>query len=255
MSEAAREPAVQARGLHKSYRLGKTVLKVLRGVDLTVAAGEFVAVVGASGSGKSTLLHLLGLLDRPDAGTVRLYGTDAADLGARGRDRARCRDIGFVFQFYHLLPELNVLENVLLPARVESSVAVWLGRRKDHRARGEAALERVGLADRRRHRPKELSGGERQRVAIARALMNRPRLLLADEPTGNLDSRTGGKILGLLERCNEEDGQTIVMVTHDRALTRKAHRTVTLRDGAIVGGPRGQRRPGGGRAGVDGDNE
>ena len=185
MNDAA--GAIEIEGIHKSYHLGKTTLKVLRGVTFRVKPGEFVAVVGVSGSGKSTLLHLLGLLDRPNEGVIRLDGVDTQGLSPGRRNRMRCRDIGFVFQFYHLLPELNVLENVLLPAKVDASTVGWLGVRKDCRRRAREVLERVGLTERLAHRPKELSGGERQRVAIARALMNRPRFLLADEPTGNLD--------------------------------------------------------------------
>ncbi len=227
--------SIEVRGLHKSYRLGRTKLDVLRGVSLSVAPGEFVAVVGASGSGKSTLLHMLGLLDMPDAGTVRLGGREVTDLPGRKRNRMRCRDIGFVFQFYHLLPELNVLENTLLPAMVDSSAVAWPARRGPRRADAEAMLERVGLADRLRHRPKELSGGERQRVAIARALMNRPTYLLADEPTGNLDSKTGRQIMTVLRETSAEIGQTVVMVTHDADLAADARRTLLLRDGRMVG--------------------
>jgi lipoprotein-releasing system ATP-binding protein len=227
------EWALEAHGLHKSYRLGKTHLHVLRGVSLQVRAGEFVAVVGASGSGKSTLLHLLGLLDRPDRGQIALGGVDVAPLSGPRRNRMRCRDIGFVFQFYHLLEELNVLENVLLPAKVDSPVGSWIGRRAAGRRRAVELLERMGLSDRLRHRPRELSGGERQRVAIARALMNGPSLLLADEPTGNLDSRTGEKILDVLREFHAGSRQTLIMVTHDPALAQRADRTLHLRDGRM----------------------
>ena len=232
MSDAA--GAIDVRGVHKSYRLGKTTLKVLRGVTFAVTPGEFVAVVGASGSGKSTLLHLLGLLDRPDEGAVLLDGADTEGLSTARRNRMRCRDIGFVFQFYHLLPELNVLENALLPAKVETSLAGWLSRRKARYERAREVLDRVGLADRLKHRPKELSGGERQRVAIARALMNHPRFLLADEPTGNLDSKTGAKIMKVLRKVSQGTGQTVVMVTHDANLAQQADRVVHLADGKLV---------------------
>ena len=230
------EPAVQVHGAHKTYRLGAFDLHVLRGVSFNVAAGEFTAIVGASGSGKSTLLHLIGLLDRPDKGKGRisLGGVDVSGLSARQRNGIRCRDTGFVFQFYHLMRELTVLENVLLPVMVGSSVLGWPGRRKAARRRVEQLLDRLGLADRMRHRPKELSGGERQRVAIARALINRPKLLLADEPTGNLDSKTGARIMGVLKEFNRDSGQTILMVTHDRAVAAEADRTLHLRDGRLA---------------------
>jgi lipoprotein-releasing system ATP-binding protein len=234
MSEPSGKTAVAAVGLAKSYRLGRTTLEVLKGVSFDVSPSEFVCIVGASGSGKSTLLHLLGLLDEPDAGDVWLHGVAAADLPRRRRNRIRCRDVGFVFQFYHLLGELTVLENVLLPAMVDTPPRRWLGRRKQLRDRAREVIEEVGLADRIRHRPKELSGGERQRVAIARALMNRPTILLADEPTGNLDSKTGSQIMKLLRRYNERHGQTTVMVTHDRALADEATRTLVMKDGVLV---------------------
>ena len=227
------EPAVAVRKLHKSYRLGRVDLHVLCGVSFSVSAGEFVAIIGASGSGKSTLLHLAGLLDRPDKGAVLLHGQDAADMSARRRNRARCRDIGFVFQFYHLLPELNVLENVLLPRRVDASVLGWLTRARKARSAAIDVLEKLGLSERLRHRPNELSGGERQRVAIARALINCPDVLLADEPTGNLDSRTGQQIMDVLGRFNRA-GQTILMVTHDPSLVGRADRVLHLRDGRLT---------------------
>ena len=213
--------------------MGRTDLHVLKGVSFRIRGGEFVAVVGASGSGKSTLLHLIGLLDRPDEGTISLDGVDVGPLSPGKRNRIRCRDVGFVFQFYHLLPELSVLENVLLPAKVDSSIAGWFGRRESCGAVALETLEKLGLKDRLTHRPKELSGGERQRVAIARALMNRPKVLLADEPTGNLDSKTGQQIMDVLGGFNKA-GQTILMVTHDSALAAQAHRILHLRDGRLV---------------------
>jgi len=229
--------AMEVRKLHKSYRLGRTTLKVLRGVSFQVAPREFVAVVGASGSGKSTLLHLLGLLDRPERGTIRLDGMDTAALSPARRNHMRCREIGFVFQFYHLLPELTVLENALLPAKVDSSLPGWFARRRERRRQAVEILEQIGLSERLRHRPKELSGGERQRVAIARALMNRPRFLLADEPTGNLDSRTGKHILDLLRQVSRQVHQTVVMVTHDAEIARAADRVLHLRDGRLAKQP------------------
>jgi len=206
---------------------------VLKGVDFRVRAGEFVAIVGASGSGKSTLLHLIGLLDLPDAGDVALHGVATAGLSKRRWNRTRCREIGFVFQFYHLLPELNVMENVLLPAMVDTGVHRWFSRRNVLRTRAREAIEQVGLSERMKHRPQELSGGERQRVAIARALMNEPRVLLADEPTGNLDSKTGRQIIDLLREYNRRAGQTTVMVTHDASLAEQADRILHLRDGRL----------------------
>ncbi|MFP3937429.1 MAG: ABC transporter ATP-binding protein [Phycisphaerae bacterium] len=227
--------AVKASDLHKSYKMGKVSLHVLRGVSFAVKKGEFVCVVGASGSGKSTLLHLIGLIDRADKGHIALDGTDIGKLSAKRRSRLRCREVGFVFQFYHLLPELTVMENTLLPSMVDSSVIGWMAGRKHKRTQAKKLLERLGLGERLKHRPKELSGGERQRVALARALVNSPELLLADEPTGNLDSKTGGKILELLKRFNKETGQTIVMVTHDESLAEQADRVLHLRDGRLSG--------------------
>jgi lipoprotein-releasing system ATP-binding protein len=227
-------PAIEVSGLHKSYRLGRTHLHVLRGVSFTVEPKEFIAVVGASGSGKSTLLHLIGLLDRIDKGAIKLEGVDIAHLPQRKRNRTRCRDVGFVFQFYHLLPELSVLENTLLPAKVDESLLGWLSHRSARRRAAIEMLERVGLGERMKHRPKELSGGERQRVAIARALMNRPKFLLADEPTGNLDSRTGKQILQVLKTASRDIGQTVVMVTHDAAIAAAADRILHLQDGKLT---------------------
>ena len=226
------EPAVNAQGLHKSYRLGRTKLHVLRGVSFSVGQGRFVSVVGASGSGKSTLLHLVGLIDRPDKGQVALAGAQTSKLSAAAQNRIRCIDVGFVFQFYHLLSELSVLENVLLPAKINSSTLAWARRRGHAHRRAVTLLDELGLADRMKHRPSELSGGERQRVAIARALMNDPKVLLADEPTGNLDSKTGKRIMNVLKGFHER-GQTILMVTHDATLARQTDRILHLRDGQL----------------------
>lgn len=227
-----RNALLQAQGLHKTYLLGRFELHVLRGCTLTIGDGEFVAIMGASGSGKSTLLHILGALDTPDKGRVLFEDRDIFAGPATRRDRIRNQSFGFVFQFYHLLPELNVMENVLLPAMVGHSVAGWVSRKAAVRACATEVLGQVGLLERLDHRPNELSGGERQRVAIARALINRPRVLLADEPTGNLDTATGREILTLLKRLNEE-GQTVVMVTHDAEVAAAAHRIVTLVDGQV----------------------
>jgi len=202
-------------------------------VLLPLPRGQFAAIVGASGSGKSTLLHLVGLLDRPDKGGIRLDGADASGLSARQRNHIRCRDVGFVFQFYHLLPELNVLENTLLPAKVEYSLPAWMKNRRRLTNQATGVLERLGLKERLRHRSSELSGGERQRVAIARALMNHPKVLLADEPTGNLDSKTGKQILDVLQEFHKS-GQTILMVTHDASIAAQADRVLHIRDGRLV---------------------
>jgi lipoprotein-releasing system ATP-binding protein len=226
---------LQAEGVCKSYRMGTGRVSVLKGVNLGVRAGEFVALVGASGSGKSTLLHILGGLDRPDAGHVSFEGEEISGFSARQINRFRNRTVGFVFQFYHLLDELNVLENVLLPTLIGRSVLGWLGYRRKARARALEVMDQMGLAARAQHKPWQLSGGERQRVAIGRALMNNPRLLLADEPTGNLDSVTGNGILEVFEALNRA-GQTIVMVTHDVRVAGRAGRTVTLVDGQIARG-------------------
>ncbi len=223
---------LKAENLRKSYRMGATEVRVLKGVDLAVSKGDFVAIVGSSGSGKSTLLHILGALDKPNKGVVRFEKRDLNRLKASELNEFRNKMVGFVFQFYHLLDELSVLENVYLPAMTSRSVAGWIASRRWAKKRARELLSELGLAERVGHKPYQLSGGERQRVAIGRALMNEPKLLLADEPTGNLDSATGNSILDILERLNKA-GQTIVMVTHDERIARRARRTVTLIDGKI----------------------
>jgi ABC-type lipoprotein export system ATPase subunit len=223
---------LKAEGLYKSYRMGEAKVSVLRGVDLAVKKSEFVAIVGASGSGKSTLLHILGALDRPEKGVVSFEGRDLSRIGERELNKFRNKMVGFVFQFYHLLDELSVLENVFLPAMASKSIFGWFGSRRWARGRARELLSELGLSERANHKPYQLSGGERQRVAIGRALMNEPRILLADEPTGNLDSATGNGILKVFERLNRA-GQTIVMVTHDERIAQKAGRIITLADGKI----------------------
>ncbi len=223
-------PLLTAEGIHKSYLMGQSTLRVLRGATLEVGQGEFLAVMGPSGSGKSTLLHILGALDLPDKGRVVFDGRNIFELPRRSRERLRNTEVGFIFQFYHLLPELNLLENVLLPHMVGLSLPRWLGQRRQIRQDAAEVIAAVGLTDRATHRPAELSGGERQRAAIARAIVTRPRLLLADEPTGNLDRKTGDDILAVLTKLNDE-GQTIVMVTHDPRIADLAHRVVDLVDG------------------------
>lgn len=225
------EDILVARGLHKTYTLGRTQVAVLRGIDLRVRRGEALVIAGASGAGKSTLLHLLGGLDAPSAGEVSLDGVSLFGMASVGRTRLRNERIGFVFQAYHLLPELDALENVCVPALLRRGGTT---RRHEVVARGQELLRAVGLGDRLEHRPTELSGGEQQRVAIARALMNRPQLVLADEPTGNLDSRTGETVLDLLWRLREESGTTLVMVTHDEHVARRGERVLKIADGVIL---------------------
>ena len=224
-----------AEGLHKSYRMGSTQVKVLKGVDLAVKKGEFIAIIGASGSGKSTLLHILGALDKPNKGIVTFEKRDLGQFSSGELNRFRNKTIGFVFQFYHLLDELNVLENVYLPAMTGRSVIGWLACRKWAKNRARELLDQLGLDERAKHKPFHLSGGERKRVAIGRALMNEPTLLLADEPTGNLDSAAGNGILEILRRLNGA-GQTVIMVTHDERIAQKAGRIITLVDGKIEHG-------------------
>ncbi len=219
--------------IYKSYRMGVTDVKVLKGINLAIKKGEFVAVVGASGSGKSTLLHILGALDKPDKGVVRFEGRDLNQFSSTELNRFRNKMVGFVFQFYHLLDELSVLENVFLPTMASKSVVGWLACRRWAKNRARELLRQLGLSERANHKPYQLSGGERQRVAIGRALMNEPRMLLADEPTGNLDSATGYGILDTFENLNKA-GQTIVMVTHDETIAQRAGRIIKLVDGKIA---------------------
>jgi lipoprotein-releasing system ATP-binding protein len=224
---------LSAIGLEKRYRKGRTAVPVLTGVDFDVERGEMVAVVGASGSGKSTLLHLLGLLDAPDVGSVMLEGERIDSVPDRRRDELRNRTFGFIFQFYHLLPELSALENVLTPHLIRLGVGAYLSQRRKLRAEASALLERVGLGHRLEHRPSELSGGEVQRAAIARALAGGPAIVLADEPTGNLDAATGHGVLELLRDLNRERGLTMIMVTHDAQIAQQADRIVRLAEGRI----------------------
>jgi putative ABC transport system ATP-binding protein len=221
-------PLIEVRDLWRIYDGGAAPVTALRGVSLDVGSGEFLAVMGASGSGKSTFMNVLGCLDRPTRGTYRLAGRDVSRLSADERAEVRCREIGFVFQGFHLLPRTSAVENVELPL-------VYAGAEPaEQRARALAALRSVGLAGRERALPAQLSGGQQQRVAIARALVNRPRLVLADEPTGNLDAQTSLDILAILQRMNRDDGITVVIVTHEADVAAFAARVVTFRDGAIV---------------------
>jgi len=220
-------PVIRLEGVHKTYDLGEIQVHALRGVSLEIRAGEFVAVMGASGSGKSTLMNILGCLDRPTRGHYFLDGTDVSQLTKVELARIRNRKLGFVFQQFNLLARTSALENVELPT-------VYAGitpQEREQRARD--ALERVGLADRAHHYPSQLSGGQQQRVAIARALVNRPAILLADEPTGNLDSRTAVEIMDILQRLNEEHGLTVVLVTHEHDIAQFAKRAMEFRDGKL----------------------
>ncbi len=235
MSETIMIPQthIAAVAVAKTYRKGEHQIPVLRGVDIEVRRGEFVSIVGQSGSGKSTLLHLLGLLDTPDVGEVTLYGHRIDDLPSRSRDELRNRVFGFIFQFYHLLPELSVLENVLAPLMIRHSAWEYWKNRKAFQGEARDMLEKVGLGHRLTHKPSELSGGEMQRAAIARALMGNPEVLLADEPTGNLDADTGREIMDLLISLNGQNDLTIIMVTHDEAVAHSAHRIVRLAEGRL----------------------
>ncbi len=231
------EPAaamIRLAGLTRTYRMGTEAVHALRGIDEEIAAGEHLAIMGPSGSGKSTLLNLLGCLDRPDAGRYELFGRDVAGLDEQALSLVRRHTIGFVFQFFHLVPRLSALENVELPMLFAGIPA------PERRERAAARLAAVGLTPRAAHRPDQLSGGERQRVALARATVLEPRLLLADEPTGNLDTRSGRQVLELLEEMNAA-GLTLVVVSHDPAVARRAGRVIVLQDGRIVHRGRGDR--------------
>ena len=214
--------------LHKSFPMGEQTLTVLRGIDLTIERGELIAVVGASGAGKSTLLHILGLLDRPSKGTVCFEGQDLFQLSEAAQAEFRNRRIGFVFQFHHLLPEFTALENACMPALIQ--------RREPEEVRQEAfgLLKVVGLGPRLQHKPGELSGGEQQRVAVARALLQKPDLVLADEPTGNLDTHTGDALFALMRELNKARGTTFVIVTHNDKLSAQADRILHMQDGQII---------------------
>jgi putative ABC transport system ATP-binding protein len=223
-------PIVSLRGVRRVYRSGSLAVEALRGIDLEVEPREFIAIMGPSGSGKSTLMNILGCLDSPSAGSYLLDGEDVAALPRSRLAAIRNETLGFVFQFFHLLPRTSALENVELPLLYRSDELSW----KEIHARSREALRRVGLEDREGHTPSELSGGQKQRVAIARALVNRPRILLADEPTGSLDTRTGLEIIDIIQRLNRE-GLTVLMVTHEPEVARFASRVITLRDGRLIG--------------------
>jgi len=221
-------PLIHARGLTKTYRLGRVDVPALCGIDVDVAAGEFVAITGPSGSGKSTLMHILGCLDTPTSGSYDLDGEDVSGLRGKRLAQVRNRKVGFVFQTFNLMPRLTVEENVALPLKYRGGVP-----RAERRRRARALLERLGLAHRIGHRPDELSGGERQRVAIARALVGEPAILMADEPTGNLDSHSGAEVLGTFEALHAA-GHTILLVTHDLNIAARAQRAIQISDGKVV---------------------
>lgn len=221
---------LEARDIHKSYGNTQSQLRVLRGINISVPAGGFIAIVGPSGAGKSTLLHILGGLDTPDTGELIFDGRQVYSLSDSVLGKIRNSEIGFVFQFYHLLSEFTVLENVMMPARVYPGI----NRASDYKERALSLLKEVGLSQRLHHFPNQLSGGEKQRVAIARALINEPRLLLCDEPTGNLDSETGLEIISLIKKASLRTQMTVILVTHNTELTNFCDRAYNLRDGILV---------------------
>jgi ABC-type lipoprotein export system ATPase subunit len=233
-TESWETPLVRLKDIRKTYLMGEVPVNALQGIDLDVQEGEMVAIMGPSGSGKTTLLNVLGLLDSPSTGSYKLVGDEVAKLSDRRRSQLRNKRFGFVFQVYNLLPRLTALENVMIPL-------IYGGvNKRERRPPAEAAMEAVGLKDRMRHRPSELSGGEQQRVAIARALVNGPSVILADEPTGNLDSKSGEAIIDLIQQLHRDCKVTVVLVTHDANVAARAERSVHLRDGQVADGEDGE---------------
>lgn len=222
---------LEAHNVHKSYPAGREKIDILKGIDLEITSGQMLMLIGPSGAGKSTLLHILGGLENPTEGKVIIDGINLYEANDTRRASLRNESIGFVFQFYHLLPEFTALENVLLPAVINNKRRI---RRKELIDRANSLLDDVGLSHRVSHRPGELSGGEQQRVAVARALMNEPKLILCDEPTGNLDSENSKKLMSLLEKMNQENKQTFMIVSHDEELSRMAHRIIRIKDGKFI---------------------
>ncbi len=227
------EPAIVVSGVSKAYGRGESAVPVLRGVDFTVASGEFVAILGPSGSGKSTLLNLLGLMDRPDAGDLTVRGRRAADLSELERAKLRCAHVGFVFQFDSLLPEFTVLENVLMPARLAAANGLSNEPLASAQARAERLLAALGIGALKDRYPSQTSGGERQRAAIARALINKPSVILADEPTGNLDRANGDRVFADFRRVARDEGAAVVLVTHDEPAAKAADRVLRMADGRL----------------------
>lgn len=222
------EAIIEAKGLNKTYKLGTQSVDILKDINLTIKKGEFVSIMGPSGSGKSTLLYLLGGLDKPTSGSVKISGKELSVMNDKAQSIMRRRDVGFVFQFYNLIPNLNVEENIMLPILLDGK------KLKDYKTKLDEILEVVSLKDRRNHTPRELSGGQQQRVAIARALINEPEVILADEPIGNLDSKTGKEVMELLRKINQENGKTIVQVTHSPDSAKYGQKIIYVRDGRVV---------------------
>ena len=230
----AEETAMSVKDLYKSYCKGKHEVPVLKGVSLSIQRGDFTAIVGQSGSGKSTLLHLLGTLDAPDSGEIHFQERRIDNLPARHKETLRNREFGMIFQFYHLLPELSTLENVLVPKMVQDGFWKYLRNKKAYKKRATELLEMVGLGHRLKHKPNQLSGGEMQRTAIARSLVSEPSVLLADEPTGNLDSENGREVMDTLNSLRKHENLTVIMVTHDDSLAAKADHIVHLVNGKVA---------------------
>ena len=220
---------IETKNLNKTFKMGDLDIEVLKDINLSIESGEFVSIMGPSGSGKSTLLYLIGGLDKPTSGSVKIKGNELSEMKDKEQSIMRRRDIGFVFQFYNLIPNLSVEENVILPVLLDGK------KLKDYRSKLDDILEVVGLADRRAHTPRELSGGQQQRVAIARALVNEPDIILADEPIGNLDTKTGTEVMQLLQRINREKKKTIVQVTHSKEAADYGNRIINVRDGKVWG--------------------
>jgi putative ABC transport system ATP-binding protein len=221
------EAIIEVKDVWKIYKLGALDVEILKNINVTVYKGEFVSVMGPSGSGKSTLLYLLGALDKPSSGSIRIKGRELSSMSDKEESIMRRREVGFVFQFYNLIPNLNVEENIMLPILMDGK------RISEYRKNLDEILEIVGLSDRRHHTPRELSGGQQQRVAIARALINQPDIILADEPIGNLDSKTGIEVMNLLKKINVEKNKTIIQVTHSKESSEYGNRTINVKDGKV----------------------